>query len=970
MRDLQARPTSSRAPQEGPYEPRCAIRSLRILVMTVLIAGVLSVACDRLSDLHGAAGPLQLTAGNPGREVASTAASGTIPAASPSDREHVLRDCAAPRAGVAPPPTRLAVPEPRSRGGELPRQVPGQAMMDPRWRQGWMLTQQGLFEEAYGLFLEVLCAWPDYLSKRQVLQFIAINRAQSGDFETAVWSQEKVEEFDQSFGSKGKRGADPRSRVAIADLYIHAGDTERARQRLAEVEAVLKTPEGLRLVESTPSFYLSLAIAYAWLPDLPASYGALATWQAAGIASSTSQPRSSGSRDEQRQPLGLLVNLSEAYWRAEEYQQAQMLSQQVLDTSLDGAPVDSIAAHMRALKVLARLKLREGDGRSALEFLERRQALQPRWREGVRRGLAPNFVYAFVEAVKYLELAEDRSVWGHAYRLSGQPDAATEQFVEAVDIVEHLRGFVDPAYRVAFFGSRTGPYASLVGHLVDLRAMPDGLPGVTLGRFGQSPAEAAFRYADAARGRLLSERVAQLRLSRARLAPPPEVSRKELELANQARSELLQGIPYEESQAYRAFDQFVTSLRASHPDYALLKYPVPVNASEVPAREGEAILAYSLLEDRVIAWLLRPNEHPRHFVVSVPRERVRQAIHRLRVSLQATEGGLPPFNARASADLYTWLLAEPLKSLPSETRIKVIPDAELGSVPFEILGRPSTGGGALEFAGQTHTITYSASATVLHHQRRLEVRPPAKHRTRRLFAVGDPVYDSPDPREGQATVDATRTGDYRQTALRSYSRGRGLGLFKRLPWTAQEVRVVAAALAESGGSADVLVGREATEARVKAAELSSYRFLHFATHGVLSTEVPYLKEPALVLSQVGDLKGEDGLLAMSEVLNLALDADLTTLSACQTGLGEYLSGEGVMGLARAFQYAGSRSVLVSLWNVDDEATASLMGSFYRYLFHGVSIADALAHAKRDIRSKGGRWANPFFWGGFVLFTPE
>jgi CHAT domain-containing protein len=116
-------------------------------------------------------------------------------------------------------------------------------------------------------------------------------------------------------------------------------------------------------------------------------------------------------------------------------------------------------------------------------------------------------------------------------------------------------------------------------------------------------------------------------------------------------------------------------------------------------------------------------------------------------------------------------------------------------------------------------------------------------------------------------------------------------------------------------------------------------------------------------------EGQDGFLTMSEVLNLALDADLTTLSACQTGLGEQLSGEGVMGLARAFQYAGSRSVLVSLWNVDDEATAALMGAFYRHLSRGVPMAGALARAKLDVQSKEA-WSHPFFWGAFVLFSAE
>jgi CHAT domain-containing protein len=269
-------------------------------------------------------------------------------------------------------------------------------------------------------------------------------------------------------------------------------------------------------------------------------------------------------------------------------------------------------------------------------------------------------------------------------------------------------------------------------------------------------------------------------------------------------------------------------------------------------------------------------------------------------------GVLSSFDEHASTELHGWLLARPIESLPKGTRITVIPDAELGAVPFEVLARAHPGG-QLEFAAQSYAFAYSPSATVLRHQRKGIERQASGRARSRLLAMGDPVYDVSDPRTGHAGR-PTRSG--RQDALRSYSQERTLGLFKRLPWTAEEVRAVAAAVGQSKVLADVRLGHEASEATFKTTDVSSYRYLHFATHGVLAGDLPYLQQPALVLSQVGDLKGEDGFLTMNEVLNLPLDADLTTLSACQTGLGERLSGEGVMGRRR-----GNRSAHGSfLWS--------------------------------------------------------
>jgi len=149
------------------------------------------------------------------------------------------------------------------------------------------------------------------------------------------------------------------------------------------------------------------------------------------------------------------------------------------------------------------------------------------------------------------------------------------------------------------------------------------------------------------------------------------------------------------------------------------------------------------------------------------------------------------------------------------------------------------------------------------------------------------------------------------------------------------------------------------------ADLAQYRFVHFATHGILNSEHPELS--GIVLSLV-DERGQraDGFLRLNEIYNLNLSADLVVLSACQTGLGKEIRGEGLVGLTRGFMYAGAPRVVASLWKVDDAATAELMKRFYQgMLKDNLAPAAALRAAKVEMW-KQKRWSAPFYWAAFEL----
>src|SRR5208283_4445510 len=167
--------------------------------------------------------------------------------------------------------------------------------------------------------------------------------------------------------------------------------------------------------------------------------------------------------------------------------------------------------------------------------------------------------------------------------------------------------------------------------------------------------------------------------------------------------------------------------------------------------------------------------------------------------------------------------------------------------------------------------------------------------------------------------------------------------FERLPGTAVEVQSIASLLKERKETVDVRIGVDATKSELLDTDLSKFRFLHFATHGVLAVDTG-IQEPSLVLSADG-VDSSHMFLTMSEILALKLQSESVVLSACNTGSGKISRAEGVMSLGRAFLAAGSSSVTVSLWQVSDESTVVLMKNYYGGLLAGKKKSVALAEAR-------------------------
>jgi len=222
-----------------------------------------------------------------------------------------------------------------------------------------------------------------------------------------------------------------------------------------------------------------------------------------------------------------------------------------------------------------------------------------------------------------------------------------------------------------------------------------------------------------------------------------------------------------------------------------------------------------------------------------------------------------------------------------------------------------------------------------------------------LLAIGDPVFEP--TRMAAAGKRVTRAVSQRTRRLPASD----IPHFSTLPRTHDEVEYIAGLF--PADRRKVLLGRQSTEAAFKREPLKHYRRLHFATHSLIDEKTP--ARSAIVLT-AGD--AEDGLLDVSEISQLDLDCDLVVVSACQTGRGQLLSGEGIVGLSRAFLQAGARTVVVSLWNVSDGATGQLMKDFYANLSAGLSNAAALRQAKLRMIASDKALRHPYYWSSFIM----
>ena len=322
---------------------------------------------------------------------------------------------------------------------------------------------------------------------------------------------------------------------------------------------------------------------------------------------------------------------------------------------------------------------------------------------------------------------------------------------------------------------------------------------------------------------------------------------------------------------------------------------------------------------------------------------------------------------------------EPASPLIAQKRLLVVADGGLNYIPFEALVQTAGGDySSAQYLIKTNEIVYAPSASVIGAIRQQGPRPAG----RAMLVIADPVFNSNDARaKGVAPsaasaetrglgIESALTDVTGQGAVASAESAKMQGLpLARLSGTRTEADQIARLGRASGAPTDVWLDLDASEANLGARDVTKYRVLHIATHGLLNAERPQFT--GVVLSLVGN-KSDDGFLRTDEVFNLRLGSPLVMLSACETGLGKEKRGEGVIGLTRAFLYAGAPTVGVSLWSVADKSTADLMTDFYKRLLSSpgaASIGGSPSAAMRDAQLAmitGKKYSAPFYWAPFVL----
>jgi CHAT domain-containing protein/tetratricopeptide (TPR) repeat protein len=637
----------------------------------------------------------------------------------------------------------------------------------------------------------------------------------------------------------------------------------------------------------------------------------------------------------------------------EYYEKALPLSRAAHDRAGEATTLNSIGIILNAL----------GQKEKALEYYEKALPLSRATGDKIGEATTLNNIGVAFDAPRELEKAHEyfnqailltQTVGDSAgeattianiarlYSNLGKIRSALEKINSAITIIEKLRTKIGSQdLRASYFASVQDYYQFKINLLMQLHL--------------KSPEEGydkqALETADRGRARSLIELLAEAGVTlqptteSAPLIPQERQLQQSLRQVEQQRVILLSKdhtpdqvatLDQQSDTLVAQLQDLTTRLRATNPVYANLKYPLPLTLAQIQQQVVDTdtvLLQYALGEDRSYLWAVTPNGIKSYIL---PKKSILEAAVKPFQSALSTPGTLTTDVKRTGDALYQLILA-PVAAQFQGKRLLIVADGLLQTIPFSAIPLPNTE--TYTPLLKKHEIINAPSASAVAIQRQQQ-HPIG---TKTLAVLADPVFRNDDGRVAErntaldtcapALVDRiTPTNTIAQTLpvdLQRSLRDLDLRGIQRLPNTRLEATQILSLVPPDQRS--VACAFAASYGRVTQSQqdpLSQYRIVHFATHGFINNERPQFS--GLVLSLV-DAKGQpkDGFLRLRDIFNLKLAADLVVLSACQTGVGKDIKGEGIIGLTRGFMYAGSKRIVASLWNVDDAATAQLMGNFYR-----------------------------------------
>jgi CHAT domain-containing protein len=696
---------------------------------------------------------------------------------------------------------------------------------------------------------------------------------------------------------------------------------------------------------------------------------------------------------EELSNIGLAYRKLEKLDRAlEYYNQALAIQRTTGNKRLEATTLDYIGV------VYAEM----GQAKKALEYHQQALPLQVatenRQREAsIRRNIGRDY-YLLADYVKALDYynqsltlfrsLDDRN--GAALALQGlarveqsrgELDHARKNIEEALGLIETVRARSgSQQLRASYLSSMENAYKFYVDLLMSLHAKDP--------RAGHD-AE-ALQAVERGRARSLLELLNEARID-IREGVSAELVQKERDLsqalnakaqkqiqvtAQKGNPEEIATLNREISELEDEYQQVQTAIRNNSPQYAALTQPQPLSLKEIQQQldPHTLLLEYSLGDDRSYLWVvtqdsLKTYKLPKRDELEKLARQVYESLT-ARSVFQSVESPAQRQTRiadadtqfqRAAADLGRMILTPAVADLGTK-RLVVVADGALQYVPFAALSSKSNRPLVID-----HEIVSLPSASSLAVQREsLANRNPAP---KGIAVIADPVFSTADARfsdgNGTKTEILNTASTANNTRIIEHLSGGSAGqlVIPRLPFTKQEAERILA-VAPSGSNFRAIDFR-ANRSLATSGELSQYRYVHFATHGYADTTRAGLS--AIVLSMIDEKgKPQDGFLRTHDIYNLKLPAELVVLSACETGLGKEVKGEGIEGLTRAFMYAGARRVVVSLWNVNDKATAALMQRLYTGILRSGKTPAAALRAAQIEMLRTRQWQSPYFWAPFVM----
>jgi len=581
---------------------------------------------------------------------------------------------------------------------------------------------------------------------------------------------------------------------------------------------------------------------------------------------------------------------------------------------------------------------------------------------------------------------------GTLYRIAaveqalGRSKDARSHCEQSISLIESLRGGVaSPDLRSSYVATVHQVYELYIDVLMSLHKLD---PSAGFDR-------TALEASEAGRARTLLEILAETKTQIGEGVDPKLLEREralQLQLESLATRQVKSsgtGVSQKEvleldnelERATTEYHDVQGQIRALSPHYAALVQPVTLKVDQIQQMlEPETLLLEtSLGEKRSFLWAVTRDSVKSYKLPSQAEieKLVRRLYSEITASSEPSQRIRTESNGSYDSDArqISSMLFGRLDNRTEIKRLVIVADGVLQYVPFASLPSPFSEKDNLVLR---YEIVRLPSASVLAIQRaQFAGRAPA---SKSVAVLADPVFDKMDPRVIALT--SARNGRMRnwrsspavaneKLLAKSFSTSRALrdsglvvnGRIPRLLFSAAEADAVYAA--SSGTDSLKAIGFKANRSILTGSELSQYKVIHIASHGVLNSKHPELS--GIVLSMVDENgKPIDGFLQLHEIYNLRLPAELVVLSACETAIGKEIRGEGLIALTRGFMYAGAARVVATLWKVDDAATATLMAQFYKEMFTNGKTPAAALQAAQIYVSQQKRWQEPYYWAGFML----